>query len=60
MTEVRVTFACGTRASLGSDADLSSVQCPHCGTRRVRAVAGPPPRIRAVDCNAQSPLRVEI
>lgn len=57
--EVRVTFACGTAASLGRDTDLSSVQCPHCGTHRVRSVAAPAPRIRATDCDARSPLLVK-
>lgn len=52
---VRVTFICGHDTELGSDVAMSAVQCSTCGQRRVRAVSGPPPRIRAVDCEATGP-----
>lgn len=57
--DVRVRFACGEQLSLGRDADLTSVCCAHCGERRIAHVSAPPPRIKAVNCEASGPL-VEI
>lgn len=58
-TDVRVTFRCGHTLALGSAIDLSSVACDVCGDRRVRQTVAPPPRIRATDCDARSPLLVK-
>jgi len=54
--DVTVTFACGHRKLLGSGTEMTSVRCETCGERRVRAVAAPPPVVRAVDCTADGPL----
>ena len=54
---ILITFTCGHRLSL--EAIDEAPVCVVCGTRRVRAVSAPPPRIRIVDCAAESPLAVK-
>ena len=51
--DVRVRFVCGCIVRLGSDDTIP--QCAEHAERRVSHVAAPPPRIRAVDCDATGP-----
>ena len=56
MADICVWFACGhPAAALGRADEMDSVQCAVCGERRVQSVTAPPPRIRAVDCEASGP-----
>ena len=52
-----VTFGCGHQAAL--PLPVTAPVCPECGSRRVRAVVAPPPRITVTDCAATSPLMKE-
>ena len=54
--DITVRFVCGHELGLESDTAIESVQCAECGERRVRSVVAPKPRIRATECDAQSPL----
>lgn len=48
---IHVRFACGHALSLGSEADVVSVECATCGERLVQSVSAPPPQFRFVNCN---------
>lgn len=54
MAKVVVVWRCGHRDAV--DAESADPVCPMCQCRRVSSVQAPAPSIRAVDCEATSPL----
>jgi ABC-type ATPase with predicted acetyltransferase domain len=56
MAKVVVVWRCGHRDAV--EADSTDPVCPMCQCRRVSSVQAEAPRVRAVECEAQSPLLV--
>jgi hypothetical protein len=59
MRTITLTFVCGHVLGIDGDKPIADTACPSGGERRVRAVSAPAPRIRAVECDAKSPLLVK-
>ena len=51
---ITVTLVCGCQIVM-SDAGVDTPQCETHGERRVLSVQAPPPRFKAVDCEATGP-----
>ena len=55
MAKVVVVWRCGHKDAVDVD-PVGSPECPVCQCRRVSSVQAEAPRVRAVDCDVQSPL----
>ena len=59
MREIRIFFACNHMRVIADTEDIADMQCLQCGSRRVKHVSAPRPTVRAVECQATSPLLVK-
>lgn len=56
--DIYVRFVCGHEVVIPASLPVTALAC-ECGERRVSTVKAPPPRVRAKDCDAKSPLLQE-